>query len=47
MLWRWEWHALVVWAVFAAVMLPALAMGLRPVLAHIAGKMNRERVVAC
>ncbi len=46
-LWRWEWHALVVWAVFAAVMLPALAMGLRPVLAHIAGKMNRERVVAC
>jgi uncharacterized protein (DUF2062 family) len=44
-LWRWEWHALVVWAAFAAVMLPALAMGLRPVLAHMLGRMNRERAV--
>jgi hypothetical protein len=31
-LWRWEWHALVVWAAFAAVAVPAIALGLRPVL---------------
>jgi uncharacterized protein (DUF2062 family) len=31
-LWLWEWHALVVWAVFAVVATPLLALGLRPVL---------------
>jgi uncharacterized protein (DUF2062 family) len=31
-LWLWEWHALVVWAAFAVVAMPAIALGLRPVL---------------
>jgi len=28
-IWQWEWHALVVWGVVAAVLLPLLAMWLR------------------
>ena len=28
-IWRWEWHALVVWGVFAAVLMPLLAIYLR------------------
>ncbi len=28
-IWRWEWHALVVWGVVAAILLPVLAMVLR------------------
>jgi uncharacterized protein (DUF2062 family) len=32
LLWTWEWHALVVWAVAAAIATPLLAMGLRHVL---------------
>jgi len=31
-LWVWEWHALVVWAGFAVVAMPAIALGLRPML---------------
>lgn len=28
-IWQWEWHALVVWAVISAVLLPVLALYLR------------------
>ena len=28
-IWQWEWHALVVWAVAAAVLMPLLAVNLR------------------
>jgi uncharacterized protein (DUF2062 family) len=28
-IWRWEWHALIVWGVVAAIVLPLLAMWLR------------------
>ena len=28
-LWRWEWHALIVWAVFAALLAPPLAHQIR------------------
>jgi len=31
-IWRWEWHALIVWAVVAAVAMPLLAIYLRRVL---------------
>jgi hypothetical protein len=27
--WRWEWHALVVWGVLAAVIMPVLAIYIR------------------
>lgn len=32
LLWSWEWHALVVWAIFAAVLVPVLALVLHPFL---------------
>lgn len=44
LLWTWEWHALVVWAVFASVIAPLLALGLRPVLARFVGRLQRGRV---
>ncbi len=46
LLWLWEWHALVVWAAFAAVILPALGFGLQPVLEHMQQRMKRRAVVA-
>jgi uncharacterized protein (DUF2062 family) len=42
LLWVWEWHALVVWAVFAAVAVPAIALTMRPVLERAA----RSKLVA-
>ncbi len=42
-LWVWEWHALVVWAVFAAVAMPALALGAEPVLRRMARRMQRRQ----
>ena len=41
-LWVWEWHALVVWAVFAVVAVPAIALAMRPVLERAA----RSKLVA-
>ena len=32
LLWQWEWHALVVWAVLAAALLPPIAVQLRKML---------------
>lgn len=34
LLWVWEWHALVIWVVLAAVMIPTLAVLLTKVLAR-------------
>lgn len=44
LLWSWEWHALVVWAAFAAVALPAIAMGIEPVLRKMARRVKGVRV---
>ncbi len=44
LLWRWEWHALIVWAVFAMVAAPAIAMGLEPVLRRMARRVGRGTV---
>ncbi len=41
-LWLWEWHALVVWAAFAAVAVPSIAMALRPVLSHMQQRLNAK-----
>jgi uncharacterized protein (DUF2062 family) len=32
LLWQWEWHALVIWAVFAALLAPVIAIQLRRML---------------
>jgi len=45
LLWRWEWHALVVWAIFAAVAMPLIAMASEPVLRKMARRVGSgERV---
>jgi uncharacterized protein (DUF2062 family) len=43
-LWMWEWHALVVWLAFAAVLTPAIAMLLSRVLERA---MRHPRVAEC
>lgn len=45
LLWNWEWHALVVWAVCAAVVAPLLAWAFRPALERMARKMQRPAAV--
>ena len=40
LLWMWEWHALIVWAAFATVALPLLAVGLCPVLETMARRIK-------
>ncbi len=45
-LWQWEWHALVVWAAFAVVAAPVLALTLRPLLEKLARRVQRNAVVA-
>jgi uncharacterized protein (DUF2062 family) len=45
LLWSWEWHALVVWVVVAAIALPLLAMGIEPVLEKMARRMKRPPAV--
>jgi uncharacterized protein (DUF2062 family) len=42
LLWRWEWHALVVWAIFAVVAMPAIAMGIEPVLRKMAKRVRQN-----
>lgn len=32
LLWQWEWHALIIWALFAAAVMPFLALQLRKLL---------------
>jgi len=34
-LWRWEWHALAVWAIVAAVMIPLVALAATPLFRHL------------
>ena len=41
-IWRWEWHALIVWAVVAAIALPALAAYIRRALVLL---MRRHRTL--
>lgn len=42
-LWRWEWHALVVWAVFAVVAMPTLALLLEPALRRLSQKLPKRQ----
>ena len=41
-LWRWEWHALMVWAVFACVAAPLLQWLLRPPLERMLARLHNE-----
>jgi uncharacterized protein (DUF2062 family) len=42
LLWSWEWHALVVWAVVAVAAVPVIAWGLKPVLEKMARRVSRK-----
>jgi hypothetical protein len=42
LLWTWEWHALVVWAVFAVVAMPLVAMASEPVLRKMAARVRQR-----
>ena len=44
LLWSWEWHALVVWAMFAAVAMPAIALGIEPLLEKTARRVRGKTV---
>jgi uncharacterized protein (DUF2062 family) len=44
-LWNWEWHALVVWAVFAVIVAPLLQMGLKIVLVKMLNGLHHEPVM--
>jgi uncharacterized protein (DUF2062 family) len=44
-LWLWEWHALVVWAAFAVVALPVIALVLEPILEKMSRRVRRPVAV--
>jgi hypothetical protein len=46
LLWTWEWHALVVWAVFAVVAVPVIALSSEPMLRKMAARARRGQAVA-
>lgn len=39
-IWMWEWHALVVWAIFASLVAPLLAAALTPVLRKLLARVH-------
>jgi uncharacterized protein (DUF2062 family) len=45
-LWTWEWHALIVWAVVAAIACPIFAAILTPVLTRLHAKLHHDQVPA-
>lgn len=45
LLWRWEWHALVVWALLAVVVAPLLQRALRPFLEEMLNRLHNEPIV--
>jgi len=45
LLWRWEWHALIIWAMFAVVVAPLLQRALRPALEHMLKRLHNEPIV--
>ncbi|WP_041596956.1 DUF2062 domain-containing protein [Granulicella tundricola] len=42
MLWSWEWHALIVWTLFSAALIPLVALILRPALERLLLKLHTE-----
>jgi uncharacterized protein (DUF2062 family) len=40
LLWTWEWHALVVWAVFSVIAVPLLVIILTPMLARLEARIH-------
>jgi uncharacterized protein (DUF2062 family) len=40
-IWRWEWHAILVWAAIAAVLVPLIALALTPALRKLSIRLQR------
>jgi uncharacterized protein (DUF2062 family) len=41
-LWLWEWHALVIWAMLAAILIAPIALGLTPLLRRLSGRLQQR-----
>ncbi|RZU43346.1 DUF2062 domain-containing protein [Edaphobacter modestus] len=41
-IWRWEWHAFLVWAVIAALLIPPIALALTPLLRRLSIRLQRS-----
>jgi uncharacterized protein (DUF2062 family) len=42
-LWRWEWHAFVLWAALAAIAIPLVALALTPILRRLLLRVQRHQ----
>jgi uncharacterized protein (DUF2062 family) len=42
-IWRWEWHALVVWAALSAIVMPVLAIALTPFLRRLLARVQQRQ----
>lgn len=45
-IWRWEWHALLVWAAIAAVLIPLIALALTPALRRLSLRLQQRNQAA-
>ncbi len=45
-LWTWEWHALIVWAVFSAIAVPTLVAILTPMLKRLLHRLHKDQLTA-
>lgn len=43
LVWIWEWHALLLWTLFAATAAPLIAVMLRPLLVRLQGRIQRHQ----
>jgi len=41
-IWRWEWHAFLIWTVIAAVLVPLIALALTPLLGRVSARLQRR-----
>jgi len=42
-LWLWEWHAFVLWAIFAAIAIPVVALALTPLLRRLLKRVEHHQ----
>lgn len=42
-IWRWEWHAFLIWAVIAVILVPLIALALTPLLRKLSIRLQRSK----
>ncbi|NYF52653.1 DUF2062 domain-containing protein [Tunturiibacter gelidoferens] len=42
-LWLWEWHAFILWAIFAAIAIPVIALALTPLLRRLLKRVEHHQ----